>query len=228
MIRFKYWYLVLLALWAINSKIVAVSLKQMFDQAVPGGIYDKVIELETGVTYTGGLLIGPVLDPISNILEGEPGVDVRIIGNGAILDLEGEQICISYCSNRLVIEDCIILNGNVRFRGINSSVYQVQPEGSVRYVTFYKPHDFGIRLQGAGQNITLERNIVVDAVDTGFDFIYTSGLSAPLLPTGASYGISIFPGVYGTPVIIDNWSYHSDEEINADSLNHYAAYCEFS
>jgi hypothetical protein len=49
----------------------------------------------------------------------EEGVDVKLVGNGAMIDLQGEQICMSYCSNRLDIEDCVIINGNIRFRGDN-------------------------------------------------------------------------------------------------------------
>lgn len=71
--------------------------------------------METGVVYTGGLLVGPVLSPITWDLEGEEGLDVCIVGNGAILDLQGEQICLSYCSNGLDVEDCTVLNANISF-----------------------------------------------------------------------------------------------------------------
>ena len=63
----------------------------------------------------GGLLVGPLLIPETGIFAGEPGCDVFIRGNGAVLDLRGGQICISYCDNRLDIEDCVIVGGNVRY-----------------------------------------------------------------------------------------------------------------
>ena len=109
----------------------AVSLREAYEAATPGSGYDRVITLQTGQVYTGGLLIGPVLSPRGWGLEGEPGEDVKIIGNGAILDLRGEQICISYCDNRLDIEDCVILRGNVRFRGIDTFDHYEIPTGSI-------------------------------------------------------------------------------------------------
>ena len=211
----------------ITLTLSSISLKEVFETASAQGEYDKYLELETGVTYTGGLLIGKILDPISYELEGEEGQDVRIKGNGAILDLQGEQICISYCDNKLDIDDCIIINGNIRYRGINAGYITQIPTGFVRYITFYRSHDYGIRLQGSGDDILLERNIVVDAVNTGDDYIYTNGISSDWLPTGASFGISIQYGFYGIPDVIDNWSFHSDEEINADLLNHFVLLCEY-
>lgn len=204
----------------------AISLKEVYDAAGGGFGYDKYLELETGVTYTGGLLLGSVLSPITNELEGEEGLDVRIVGNGAILDLGGQELCISYCSNQLVIDDCIVLNGNIRYRGIAAG-YDLNPAGSVSYITFYKTHDYGIRLYGAGQNIILERNLAVDATDTGPDFIYTTGIAAEWLPTGANYCISVQYGFYGIPELVDNWSFHSRENVNADSLRHFLHLCEY-
>lgn len=217
----------IILLFYLTISLSSISLKEVYETAPAQGEYDKYLELETGVTYTGGLLIGKILDPISYELEGEEGQDVRIMGNGAILDLQGEQICISYCDNKLDIDDCIIINGNIRYRGINAGYVVQIPTGYVRYITFYKSHDYGIRLQGSGEDILLERNIVVDAVNTGNDYIYTNGISSDWLPTGASFGISIQYGFYGIPDVIDNWSFHSDEEINADLLNHFVLLCEY-
>jgi hypothetical protein len=205
----------------------AVTLREAYDLAGPGGGYDKYVVLETGTVYRGGLLIGPVISPISYEMEGEPGVNVRIVGNGAILDLQGEEICISYCENRLDIEDCVVLNGNVRFRGINSSTYTALPIGSVRHVTLYRPDDYGIRLNGAGAGITLERNLVVSAIDTGNDFVYTTGLPLEWLPTGTNISFSLQAGFFGTPVVRENWSYHEDPGRNADPLAHFSRLCEW-
>jgi hypothetical protein len=211
----------------LSTAALAGSLREAYDAAGPGGGYDRDIVLETGVVYTGGLLIGPILSPFSWELEGPAGEDVRVSGNGAILDLRGEQICISFCENRLDIEDCIIINGNVRFRGINTADYVEIPEGSVRYCTFYAPHDYGVRLQGAGQGITIERNIVVDAADTGWDFLYTHGAPNDWLPTGTNISASGQFGYYGTPVIRENWSWHSDSVLNATPLAHFSYLCEY-
>ena len=204
-----------------------VTLREVYEAAGPGGGYDRDVVLETGQVYTGGLLIGPILSPLSWKLEGEPGENVRITGNGAILDLRGEQICISFCQNQLDIEDCIVLNGNIRFRGINTADYVEIPEGSVRYCTFYGPHDYGVRLQGSGQNITIERNIVVDAVDTGWDYIYTHGASSEWIPTGTNISMSGQFGYCGVPVVRENWTWHSDPHVNAIPLAHFSFLCEY-
>jgi hypothetical protein len=219
--------LLLLTILSLPTAAAAGSLREAYDAAGPGSGYDRDVVLETGVVYTGGLLVGPILSPFSWELEGRAGEDVRITGNGAILDLQGEQICISFCENRLDIEDCVVINGNIRFRGINTADYVEIPEGSVRYCTFYTPHDYGIRLQGAGQAITIERNIVVDAVDTGWDFIYTHGAPLEWLPTGTNISASGQFGYYGVPVIRENWSWHSDPAINATPLAHFSYLCEY-
>ncbi len=203
------------------------TLREAFELAGPAHGYDKYLELETGRTYTGGLLIGPIFSPLSWTLEGEEGADVCIVGNGAILDLQGQQLCLSYCSNRLDVEDCVIINGNVRYRGMNTDLYHVIPVGSVRQVTFYRPHDYGIRLQGAGDGVTIERNICVGAVDTGWDYLYTNGISSDWLPTGANISFSVQVGYYGTPVIEENWTFHPDPARNADPLAHFSLLCEY-
>ncbi len=221
----KYFFGVMLIL--IGSILHSITLKEAYDSAPSQAGYDKYLELETGVTYTGGLLIGKILNPITSELEGENEQDVRIEGNGAILDLQGEQICISYCENILDIDNCIIINGNIRYRGINLPSGSILPTGYVEYCTFYETHDYGVRLFGSGAGIRLERNILVDAVETGDDFTYINGSSMEWLPTGANVAISIFYGTYGVPQLIDNWSYHSNEQVNNDPIRHFVELCEY-
>ncbi|MBT4575911.1 MAG: hypothetical protein HOB92_05535 [Candidatus Cloacimonetes bacterium] len=219
--------LLILLLLIGTSNIYSITLKEVYKTAPTQGEYDKYLALETGVTYTGGLLIGPIYDPIIDELSGPQGLNVRIEGNGAILDLEGEQICISFCNNKLDIDNCIIINGNIRYRGFNNEFGEVLPTGYVQYCTFYKPQDHAIRLQGTGGNITLERNIFVDAVDTGDDFTHLTGVPMEWLPTGSNVAISIFYATYGIPTLLDNWSYHSEEEINLDGTKHFVELCEY-
>jgi hypothetical protein len=200
----------------------ATTLEEMYDRAGPEQSYDKYLTLETGVTYTCGLWIGGTFNRIT--AEFEPGgADVRIVGNGAILDLQGEEICLAYCNNRLDIDDCIIINGDVRFRGYQEGGYHLVPKGSVRYVTFYTPHDYGVRLFGCGEGILVERNIIVDAVDTGPDFMYLTGMPSPWLPTGPNFSVSLQQPFE----LYENWSYHSDEEANADPVRHFCVLCDY-
>jgi len=214
----------------LAASLGGLSLREAFEASgsgTDGGVeYDRLIELQTGQTYEGGLLVGPMFDYVGFRFYGEPGQDVRIKGNGAILDLQGQQSEIAYCNNRLDIDDCIILNGGIRFAGISADTVLV-PTGSVRYCTFFRPQDYAIRLQGAGTGVTIERNISVSPIDTGYDFVYMSGIASEWLPTGTSYALSVQVGLYGRPVMTGNWSWCEDPSRNADSLSHTSQLCEY-
>lgn len=200
----------------------AIPLQVIYEAAPAQDGYDRYLVLETGVVYTGGLLVGRTWDDdYQRFWDDGPGLDVKIEGRGAILDLQGQQICISYCRNRLDIEDCIIINGGIRFRGHLSLQEDLRPRGSVRYCTFWKPHDYAVRLDGTGEGILLERNIVVDAVDTGLDFMIWSGEEGPWLPTGLAFGLSIQTYTSGIPDVIENWTYFTDPLMNQIDLHHY-------
>lgn len=205
-----------------SQAALAVSLKEAYESAPAASGYDKYVVLETGVTYTGGLWIGATFDRISAEFVGE-GVDVRIVGNGAIIDLQGEEICFAYCANRLDIDDCVILHGDIRFRGYDDGVMSLVPTGSVRYVTFYEPHDYAVRMFRCGSDVLVERNLVVGAVDTGSDFMYLTGYANDWLPTGASFGLSLTAGFD----VQANWTYHGDPVANADPLRHFTIMCDY-
>lgn len=210
--------LILLILIAIQPTAVlhADTLRAAFDAAGPGGGFDKLVVLESGRVYTGGLLVGPLLLPETGSFDSEIGLDVCIVGNGAVLDLEGGQICISYCENRLEIEDCVVLDGNIRFRGVSWEPGRI-PRGRVEHVTFYAPHDYGVRIQGCGQGIIVERNLFVDARDTGPDWIYDNAFPFEWIYTGLNVAMS----TQAMPTVKENWSYHGDEEVNATPLHHF-------
>ena len=201
----------------------ATTLKEMHDLAPSAFGYDRYIELETGVTYTGGLWIGGTFNRITSQFE-FAGEDVAIVGNGAVLDLEGGEITIAYCDNRLDIENCVIINGDVKYRGYKDSTIQVHPTGYVGYVTFYKPHDYGVRLWACGDDVLVERNIVVDAVDTGPDFMYLTGHAHEWLPTGTSFSLSMQAG---SEHLYDNWTFHTDPKFNGDPLRHFHYLCDY-
>lgn len=220
-----------LLVWTALSTHAApapTTLQAAFEAAGSLGGYDRYLVLQTGQVYTGGLLIGPTWDEDRTMfVDDEMGLDVMIEGNGAILDLQGQQICISYCGNRLDLVDCIILNGGVRYRGeLDQAVVRI-PEGSVTYCTFFEPHDYAVRLDGAGAGVLCERNIVVSAVDTGPDGQVWNGITSDNLPTGLAFGISVQVGTYGTPDINDNWTWFRETSINAELLRHYCLLCEY-
>jgi hypothetical protein len=194
----------------------ASTLRAAYDAAGPGEGYDKLLVLEPGVVYTGGLHIGPILIPESVSYSGEPGLDVKIVGNGAVLDLAGSQLAISYCPNRLDVEDCVITGGSLRFRGLDYEPDR-QPQGSVRQVTFYRPHDYALRLQRTGDGILLERNLIVDARATGPDWVFNNGYPVEWLQTGLGVALSLA----GSAAVQENWSYRSNPHENGEALLHF-------
>lgn len=200
---------------------MSATLQAVFDAAPAAHGYDRYLELETGVTYRGGLLIGATWDDDIQQFLPEPGLDVKIVGQGAILDLQGQEICISFCDGRLDLEDCIIVDGGVRYRGAYDESVDRTPKGLVRHCTFYRPRDYAVRLAGAGADVIIERNIVVDPIDTGLDYVVWSGVAGPNLPTGIAFGLSVQTGMYGFPDVRENWTYHSDPDLNGDLLYHY-------
>jgi hypothetical protein len=204
----------------------ATTLKEMYDTAPAAMGYDRYIVLETGVTYTGGLLVGGVFNRVTAEFELDEE-DVRIVGNGAILDLQGAEICLSYCNGRLDIDDCVVLNGNIRYRGYQDATVEYWPAGFVRNVTLYQPHDYGVRLLFCARNIELEYNLVVDPVDTGPDFLMLNGVSAELMPTGYAFSLSELPGWPTGPEINDNWTWFSDPVVNGEARRHFALFCDY-
>jgi hypothetical protein len=206
----------------LTTPAMAMRLQEVFETAPPHGNYDRYLSLETGVVYTGGLLIGPTWDDDrQSFRTSEVGLNVMIDGRGAILDLQGQQICISYGRYRLDIQDCIIIGGGIRFRGDISLEEDLRPHGSVRHCTFWQPHEYAVRLDGAGAGILLERNIVVDTVDTGLDFMAWNGEIGSLMPTGLAFGLSVQTMTFGFPDVRENWTYFTDPVVNAEDLHHF-------
>jgi hypothetical protein len=206
----------------ISVPASAGTLKTAYDLAGPAEGYDRYVVLETGQTYTGGLWIGGTYERITGQFE-PGGESVCIVGNGAVIDLQGQEICMAYCQKRLDIADCVILNGGIRFRGYSDGMVTRDPLGTVRYVTFYKPHDYAVRLFSCGKDILIERNIVVDSVDTGPDFMFLTGVFNDWLPTGSS----VAPSAQHDFNCLDNWSFHIDPIVNADPLRHFVLLCDF-
>jgi len=216
----------LILILTLCQPLTGATLKEMYDAASPGAGYDRHIELETGVTYTGGLLVGGVFNRVT--AEFEPAEeDVRIVGNGAILDLRGAEICLSYSNGRLDIDDCVILNGNIRYRGYQDATVEYWPTGFVRNVTFFRPHDYAVRLLFCARDIVLENNLVVDPVDTGPDFLMLSGVTAELMPTGYAFSLSELPEWPTGPTIRDNWSWFSDPALNGEAVRHFSLFCDY-
>jgi len=215
-----------ISLLIVISQIWAVPLKDVYDAAGSQNGFDKWLDLNCGETYTGGLLIGKVSAPYNSNLFGLNGKNVKINGNGAVLDLQGTEIAISFCQNRLEIENCIIINGGVRFRGdilsTPEGMVDLKPTGLIEHVTFFNAQNFAVRLSGAGEGITIKRNLLVNSIETGTDFSIYNGQSEPNLPTGINCAFSVNAGSFGYPVLTENWSFHARDSYNSDPLYHFA------
>lgn len=200
------------------------TLKEMYDAAGPGEGYDKLVVLERGKIYRGGLFIGKFFDPVTLTFQVSDEKDVRIKGNGAIIDLMNGQIHIAYTKHKLDIDSCVIMNGTLRYNGHPDGSGYVIPYGEVKQITFYNPIDYGLRMEGAGENIDARRNIVYNCVPTGGDFEQHHSTPSEIIRTGTSFAFSIFSW-YGYPELYDNWSYRSSGQ--PDSLLHFTMLCEY-
>ena len=187
-------------------------MQEMYEKAQAENGYDKYIRLETGRIYHGGLILGKTYDPVFIDYRGKECGDLRIEGNGAIIDLQGQQIAINYSDSRLDIDNCIILNGNIRYQGSSVDFIPISPSGYVKHCTFYKPHDYAVRLVEAGHNIEIKRNIVIEPIDTGYDFLQFLGSPSPELPTGVSFAGTI-KTEYGIADVAENISYFMSGDI---------------
>ncbi|MCK6445734.1 MAG: hypothetical protein L6Q99_05020 [Planctomycetes bacterium] len=199
------------------------SLREAYEAAAPAHGYDRWIELQPGARYTGGLWIGATFDRMSSRFVGR-GENVRVVGNGAVLDLEGGSLTVAYTATRFDLDDCVVVHGDIEFRGYKDAFVDLRPKGSVRYVTFFEPHDYAVRLSMCGKDIVLERNLVVDAVETGPDFMFLTGEPNRWLPTGASFSHSVQDGHHE---FFDNWTFHSDPLANADPKRHFHGLCDY-
>jgi parallel beta-helix repeat protein len=75
-----------------------MSLQQAYDQAGPGEGYDKLLVLDPQVTYTGGC----------GVLQGKKSC---LRGNGALIDLQNNQIYCGQPGTEVLITGCCLTNG---------------------------------------------------------------------------------------------------------------------
>ena len=106
--------LILLLIFLMSS--YSKTLKEVYDVALPDGKYDKVLNLERGKVYKGGLFLGKFYNFITNTFDVVDEKSVKINGNGAIIDLMNGQIHTAYTDNILDIDSCVIINGTLRYR----------------------------------------------------------------------------------------------------------------
>lgn len=197
--------LVILVLLSMSS---AITLKEAYDMSGPGEGYDKLVILEKGRIYKGGLYLGKFFNPFTILYDQIDERSVRIKGNGAILDLMNGQIHTGYTNSVLDIDSCVIMNGTVRYTGymVNDTIYF--PHGTVKNVTFYKPIDYAVRAEGCGTDLKMIRNLVYDCVSTGLDYAQWDTMPYENIITGPAFAYSNYP-YNGFPEMKENWIYNS-------------------
>ncbi len=219
--------LMLVVISLIALSLNSIRLSEAYDAAGSGEGFDKLVVLQQGVTYYGGLHLGQTFDNETDIFYGDFGVNTKIIGNGAVIDLQHERIMIAYTDIQFEILDCVIINGNLRFYGNSSSGSEIYPSGLVEYVTFYNNDDYAIRTLACGNDITIRNNIFFNAVNTGDDFLQYNSEQNVFLTTGANFAISYQGTSNPASQIYDNWSYFSRDAINQNPLYHFTLYCDY-
>ncbi|HXK50831.1 MAG TPA: hypothetical protein PKW56_10235 [Clostridiales bacterium] len=183
------------------------TLKEIYDAAGPGDGYDKLVILEKGKLYKGGLFIGKFFNPVTLEFEDVDEKTVKIEGNGAIIDLMNGQMHIAYSKNYLDIDSCVIINGTLRYTGHHDGEMYVLPYGKINNVTFYNSIDYGIRMEGSGENMDIKNNLAMNCRNTRGDFDQYHSTPSDIIRTGTSYSFSIFSW-NGFPDIYNNWSYN--------------------
>lgn len=188
----------ILVILLLALSLSATTLKEVWDSSTSNGEFEKYLVLNAGETYTGGLVLSSEFDTDK---------PTKIVGKGAILDLENEKILIDRVDGAgFAIEDCVITNGGIEFKSFYGDIY---PKGDIKYITFYEPLEYGIRMNSSGEDISVTKSIFHSAVWNG-----GTGFS----PDGINVAIES-SDLYGTPDIIDNWSYHIGEPMGDYSVH---------
>ncbi|UCH78568.1 MAG: right-handed parallel beta-helix repeat-containing protein [Candidatus Coatesbacteria bacterium] len=92
-------YLALVLVLALLTPAVwAKPLRQAYEEAGPGEGYDKLLVLDPNIKYTGGC----------GVLIGKTSC---IRGNGALIDLDGENVQAGGSGTQLTISGCCLVNG---------------------------------------------------------------------------------------------------------------------
>jgi hypothetical protein len=87
-----------LAVMLLAPTVWAKSFQQAYDEASAGEGYDKLLILDPDVTYTGGC----------GVLQGKTSC---IRGNGALVDLQNNQLYIAQPGTEVLVTGCCFVNG---------------------------------------------------------------------------------------------------------------------
>jgi len=126
-----------------------VTLQSVYLSAPSQAGYDRYLELESGMTYTGGIDVSS-------------GMTVCIKGNGATIDLQGSMIQVVDYTARLDIDHCVLVHGgNPDYGPGQAALNFVASSGNVINNTIYG-NTVGIRVYLSPLNaVRIKNNIIV-------------------------------------------------------------------
>lgn len=137
---------ILVFLITLNRLGFSTVLQDIYENAVSGQGYDKLLILHSDSIYTGGLLIA------------HPKVGIK--GQGAIIDLTGGTIAING-NAEIDLDGCIIINGNSGLHAIESVTARITQ------CTFYG-NQIGIHFMAASGVIEVVNTIIMRSTQYGF------------------------------------------------------------
>jgi len=117
-----------LLLLFVSLSFAATTLQQVYQNAVPGLGYDRLMILHPDSMYTGGI----------SVLNEKVGIK----GYGAIIDLNGDSIFVDG-ESQMDIDGCVIINGNSGLAAHGSA------NALITHCTFYG-NVIGIHFMSAG------------------------------------------------------------------------------
>jgi hypothetical protein len=117
----------LIFLMGISLTLNALSLQEVYDTASGDGEYDKILNLSDTVSYTGGFI--------------QDVEKVKILGNGAYLDLQGDSIVVSGEGKILDVER-LVFHNSLSQETIFLH-YRDNASGVIRHNTFYGKYGYG-------------------------------------------------------------------------------------
>lgn len=130
----------------ININLFSTTLEEIYNTSSPGLGYDKLLILEKGVVYTGGMYIY--------------NENVGIRGNGAIIDLQGGYITVNGVS-KFEMDGCIITNGSYAL------AIQGEADVLIKNSTFYG-NDIAINYMSTFGIIEVYNTIISHSSQYGF------------------------------------------------------------
>ncbi len=147
------------------STVQAVVLQDIYDTALPGEGYDKLVVLDPNVTYTGGLTV-------------DRGLRSCIHGGGARIDLENNSIWAAGSGTLLDIDHCILTGGY-------SALYIAQDAAATVRNNTIVGNGYGVISWLANTNVIIENNIIVNNVVYG---VYCREYFEPFLRYNTVWG----------------------------------------